>query len=73
MGGNFASVQQALDGAVRKWNTLVSQVETRVLARARRFPELGVQVGGEIAEVAPVEQQPQLPGRGEWSGAVGEG
>jgi DNA recombination protein RmuC len=73
MGGNFASVQQALDGAVRKWNTLVSQVETRVLARARRFPELGVQVGGEIAEVAPVEQQPQLPGRGEWSGGAGEG
>jgi DNA recombination protein RmuC len=73
MGGNFAAVQQALDGAVRKWNALVSQAETRVLARARRFPALGVQVGGEIPEAGGVEQQPQRPGRGEWSGVVGDG
>jgi hypothetical protein len=66
-------VQQALDGAVRKWNALVSQAETRVLARARRFPALGVQVGGEIPEAGGVEQQPQRPGRGEWSGLVGDG
>jgi DNA recombination protein RmuC len=62
MGGNFGAVQKALDGTVKQWNTLVSQAESRVMVRARRFRELGVTTGqDELAELAPVAQAPLLP------------
>ncbi len=62
MGANFGAVQKALDGTVKQWNALVSQAESRVMVRARRFRELGVTTGqDEIAEVAPVALAPLLP------------
>ncbi len=62
MGANFGAVQKALDGTVKQWNALVSQAESRVMVRARRFRELGVTTGqDEIAEVTPVAQAPLLP------------
>ena len=62
MGANFGAVQKALDGTVKQWNALVSQAESRVMVRARRFRELGVTTGqDEIGEVTPVAQAPLLP------------
>lgn len=62
MGTNFAAVQKALDQAVRHWNTLVGQAESRVMVRARRFRELGAATGAEeLVELTAVAQAPLLP------------
>jgi len=62
MGGNFASVQKGLEGAVQSWNKLVNQVDSRVIMRARRFEQLGATTGLEaIADLKAIEAAPMLP------------
>ncbi len=62
MGGNFMTVQRALESAVGSWNKLVGQVDSRVMVRARRFKEMGAATGlDDLAELAPVAQAPMLP------------
>lgn len=62
MGGNFSAVQKSLDGAVANWNRLVTQVDSRVMLRAKRFEQLGATTGLEaIAELKSIEAVPMLP------------
>lgn len=62
MGGNFAAVQKGLEGAVGSWNKLVGQIDSRVVARARKFEALGATTGLDaIGEVRLVEALPLLP------------
>ncbi len=62
MGSNFLSVQKSLEGAVGNFNKLVSQVDGRVMTRARRFKDMGAATGiEELAELVPVAQVPMLP------------
>jgi DNA recombination protein RmuC len=69
MGGNFAAVQKSLEGAVGNWNKLVGQADSRVMARARRFKDMGAATGlDELAELVPVAQVPMLPTAAELTG-----
>ncbi len=62
MGGNFNRVQKALESAVGNWNTLVGQVDARVIGRARKLKDMGAATGlDELVELAPVVQVPMLP------------
>ena len=62
MGGNIASVQKGLEGAVTSWNRLVGQLDSRVMLRARRFEQLGATTGLEpIRDLAAIEAVPMLP------------
>jgi len=62
MGGNFAAVQKSLEGTVGHWNKLVAQADARVMARARRFKDMGAATGiDELSELVPVAQVPMLP------------
>jgi len=62
MGNNFAAVQKSLESTVGHWNRLVSQAESRVVTRARRFRDLGAATGLEdIVELAQVASLPTLP------------
>jgi DNA recombination protein RmuC len=73
MGNNFGAVQAALERTVGGWNKLVSQMESRVMLRARRFRELGVGTGmDDIAEIAAVAQTPLLPGASEFAAEPGQ-
>jgi DNA recombination protein RmuC len=66
MGGNFAAVQKSLEGAVGNWNKLVGQADSRVMARARRFKDMGAATGlDDLTELVPVAQVPMLPTSGE--------
>jgi DNA recombination protein RmuC len=56
MGGHVAKLGKRLEGAVEAYNETVGSLESRVLPSARRFPELGVPAGDEIAPVSPVER-----------------
>lgn len=62
MGGNFNKVQKALEAAVGNWNTLVGQVDSRVVGRARKLKDMGAATGLEdLVDLAPVVQVPMLP------------
>lgn len=62
MGSNIARVQKALGGAVEGWNTLIGQLDNRVMTRARRFEALGATTGLEaIGETRTIEAVPMLP------------
>ena len=62
MGGNFTAVQKSLEGAVGSWNKLVGQADSRVMARARRFKDMGAATGlDDLAELVPMAQMPMLP------------
>ncbi|MEY2882419.1 MAG: hypothetical protein RL490_143, partial [Pseudomonadota bacterium] len=66
MGGNFNKVQKALESAVGNWNTLVGQVDARVVGRARKLKEMGAATGlDDLVELAPVVQVPMLPATAE--------
>ena len=59
MGGNVAAVQKSLEGAVTNWNKLVGQLDSRVVARARRFEQLGATTGLEaVPEIRAIEAVP---------------
>jgi len=53
MGGNVSSIQKSLDSTVGNFNRFVSQLDSRVMLRARRFHDLGATTG--------LEQLPELP------------
>jgi DNA recombination protein RmuC len=56
MGGHAASVGQALENAVRRYNAFVGSLESQVMTQARRFETLAVDhEGKDIPEIAPVE------------------
>ncbi|MGI4876335.1 MAG: DNA recombination protein RmuC [Janthinobacterium lividum] len=62
MGTNIGRVQKALGGAVEGWNTLVGQLDSRVMLRARKFEALGATTGLEtIGEARAIEAVPLLP------------
>ncbi|WP_426166648.1 DNA recombination protein RmuC [Sandarakinorhabdus sp. DWP1-3-1] len=62
MGGNFNRVQKALESAVGNWNTLVGQVDARVIGRARKLKDMGAATGlEELVDLAPVVNVPMLP------------
>lgn len=74
MGGNFSAVQKSLDGAVANWNKLVSQVDSRVMLRAKRFEQLGATTGLEaIVELKAIEAVPMLPTHSELLPPASEG
>ena len=59
MGGNVAAVQKSLEGAVTNWNKLVGQLDSRVVARARKFEQLGATTGLEtVPDVKAIEAVP---------------
>jgi len=61
MGGNFTTVQKGLEGVVRHWNTLVGQLDSRVVSRARKFKDLGVATGLDpVPELKLIETVPLL-------------
>ena len=71
MGGNFNKVQKALESAVGNWNTLVGQVDSRVVGRARKLKDMGAATGlDDLVELAPVVQVPMLPNTAEMAVAM---
>lgn len=67
MAGHFAGVGRALDGAVKSYNSTVGSLETRVLASARKFTELGTAVREEIPEIEIVEGAARTLQAHDWS------
>lgn len=52
LGGSLAT-------SVNHYNRAVGSLESRVLVTARKFPELGIPSGKEMAELTPVEAMPR--------------
>lgn len=59
LAGHLNSVGNGLQRAVESYNQAVRSVESRVMPSARRFKELGVSSGGEIAPLAPIDLLPR--------------
>jgi len=57
--GHIDSLGSSLAKSVDSYNAVVSSVETRLLASARKFKELGAEGKREIEEVRPIEQSPR--------------
>ena len=60
MAGHFEDLRRALDRAVESYNRTVGSLETRVLATARRFRELGV-TADDLPEGLTIEQTTREP------------
>ncbi len=56
MGSHLEAVGKGLDRAVESYNRAVGSMESRVMASARKFAELGPAVTDEIAELQPIEK-----------------
>jgi DNA recombination protein RmuC len=56
---HLEDLRKRLDGAVQAHNAAVGSLETRVLPAARRFKDLGIVSGRELAEPEPVDHQPR--------------
>ncbi len=66
MAEHFEEVGTKLNGAVGAYNKTLSSLELRVLATARKFPQLAVQIKSEIPEAEQVEQTPRKLQSGDW-------
>jgi DNA recombination protein RmuC len=60
MAGHFEDLRRALDRAVESYNRAVGSLETRVLATARRFKELGA-TADDLPEGLTIEQTTRAP------------
>jgi DNA recombination protein RmuC len=67
MADHFGDVGGKLNSAVGAYNKAVSSLESRVLATARKFPELAVAIKDEISELKQVEQTTKELQAGDWS------
>jgi DNA recombination protein RmuC len=56
---HLEDLRKRLDAAVQAHNAAVGSLESRVLPAARRFKELGVVSGKELAEAAPIDHLPR--------------
>ena len=61
MAGHFDDLRRGLDRAVESYNKAMGSLETRVLASARRFKDLGV-TGNDLTELPAIEQTARGPG-----------
>ena len=55
----------SLEQTLRRYNSFVASVETRLVPTLRRFEERGVRVGEEVRELEPVEGSVRHPGQRE--------
>ena len=67
MAAHFDDVGTKLNSAVGSYNKAVSSLESRVLATARKFPDLAVPVKEEIPELTQVEQATKKLQSGDWT------
>jgi DNA recombination protein RmuC len=67
MAGHFAGVGRALDSAVKSYNSTVGSLETRVLASARKFTELGAAAREELPDIEAVESTARTLQAHDWS------
>jgi DNA recombination protein RmuC len=67
MAGHFEDVGGKLNQAVGAYNKAVSSLESRVLASARKFPELAIQIKEEIPSIDQVEQTTKKLQAGDWA------
>jgi DNA recombination protein RmuC len=61
---HFAKAGRGLDQAVSAYNQAVGSLERSVLPAARRFPDLGVPIAKQLAELEPIQhgtRSPQAP------------
>jgi len=56
---HFARLGSRLGGAVEAYNDAVGSLERNVLVKARRFKELKAANGGDVPEIAVIEQGPR--------------
>jgi DNA recombination protein RmuC len=68
MGKHFSSVGKNLKSAVSSYNDAVASLEARVFPAARKFPELGISIKGELPVLEPVEETARALQSPEWSG-----
>ena len=59
LAGHISDIGNGLEKASGAYNSAVGSIENRVLPAARRFKELGVASGDEIAVIEPVDTQPR--------------
>ena len=57
--GHMEGMGRALNTAVSRYNEGVGSMESRVLAQARRFRELGVSTPRELPELQPIDATPR--------------
>ena len=56
---HISDIGNGLEKASGAYNSAVGSLENRVLPAARRFKELGVASGEEIAVIEPIDTQPR--------------
>ncbi|HEV2381197.1 MAG TPA: DNA recombination protein RmuC [Terriglobia bacterium] len=56
---HFAEVGSSLKRAVDTYNRATASMESRVLATARKFKDLGAATGEDIAEMEPIDEVPR--------------
>lgn len=61
MADHMGKVGKGLGGAVNSYNAAVASLESRVMVTARRFKELKATSGGDLPELAQLDQVPRLP------------
>jgi DNA recombination protein RmuC len=60
-GDHLGKIGKSLGASVDAYNSAVGSLERQVLPGARKFTELGLRPGKEIAEIAPVEKLARVP------------
>lgn len=61
LASHFTDLRRSLDRSVGAYNRAVGSMERMVLPAARKFRELGVATGGEIAHVEPIDHAARVP------------